>query len=390
LLLKTGTPAKSRKLSKVWYIENKWSCDSCGSSEQLGRHLECTNCGAPKKKDVIDRIGDPDTETPIIDLARVREAKAGANWICEYCGKQERTLHGKCRYCAGEKEIEAETVNSSQRRTGGLRYTPKETLEEQPESVAARIPSVKPRRWWHRRKNQAAAVLIAAVTVMVTWLGYWLFVPMEVDAKVTQVSWEYTKHLKQRETHHGSDWEDSRPSSHFNDQCETRQRGTENCHPYNCNPRQQSSSCRPHECNCSNVCTDQGNGYSSCTQSCSTCYDTCYETVYDTCYEQCPVYDEWCEYDYYTWPIIQTEVSSGVNNHDMKWPILETSQEHQKIESISKYGVKFQDTEDSGEKWDHSPETADEFITYLTGDYWKIKVNRAGMVKPMHKIRVEE
>jgi len=376
---------------RVFYIENKWSCDSCGSPGQLGRHLECANCGAPKKKDVVDRIGDPDTETPIVDLARIREAKAGANWVCEYCGKQERTLNGKCKYCAGEREREAERVNRSQRRTGGLRYEPKATSKEEIKTVATRsqVP-VKRRRWWHRRKNQVVAVAVTIATLASVWFGYWLLVPREVDAKISQISWEYTKHLKQRETHHGSGWEDEMPSSHFNDSCETRQHGTEDCNAHDCNPHQVGHSCNAHDCNCSTQCTDQGNGYSQCSESCSTCYDTCYETEYDTCYDQCDVYEEWCEYDYYTWPIIKTETASGVNNHDMKWPALEKTGENQKIDSISRFEVKFQDIKDDTERWDLHPKDANEFTLYTAGDHWKIKVNRAGMIWPLSKIRAEK
>ena len=364
-------------MSKVWYVENTWSCESCGSSSQKGRHLTCQNCGAPKGAKVVDRIPDPDTAPAVVDSDRLREAKAGRNWVCEYCGK---------RYCAADRQEENPTVERSQGRTGGRAYTPARTRREQRIAEDSEVHSLRPIAWWRHRKNQVIAGICILAVTMLTWCGIWLFKPREVDTQVSQITWKYTKHLKQRETRHGSGWEDNRPSSHFNDSCHTRQRGTRNCHPHQCNPHTESYSCRPHSCNCRNVCTDQGNGYSRCTQQCSTCYDTCTRTVYDTCYDQCPVYDEWCSYDYYTWPTIKTRVNEG-HDHKMKWPTLEAVGPLQKVESISWYEVIFSGDDDS---WKIHPDTAGEFRQYKLGARWKIEVNRAGRVKPLHELKAEQ
>ena len=175
------------------------------------------------------------------------------------------------------------------------------------------------------------------------------------------------------------------PGGAFDVSCVSRQRGTEDCNPYACRQRRESYQCRPRQCNCSNNCVTQSNGYSRCTKSCSTCYDTCYREVHDTCYKQCPVYEDWCTYKYYEWPVI-SEKQDGGDAHEVRWPPMKKTGPHQRIDRHERYLVKFKRDEDV---WKLKPKSLKDFKKYTRGHYWRIKTNRAGMVWPLHRLEAE-
>ena len=381
---------------KTWIVENSWTCKSCKSSVQKGRHTTCQECGAPKGSDVVDRIPNPSSAPRVTDENMLRDAKAGANWVCEYCGKQERNNRGDCTYCAADRGG-VKAVSRSLKGTWksesvkDLRVFHGMDAEEELVDVLSREIALEIDREilsfpWHRRHRRKIKFGLAALVVgLLVWLGLWLFLPHEVDTTVTSTTWEYTMELQQRETRSGEGWDGDRPDSHFNDSCRTKQRGTEDCNPHDCNAHSESYDCNPHDCSCHDVCSDNGNGYSSCHQSCSTCYDSCSRTVYDTCYDQCAVYDQWCEYDYYAWPTILNQRTSG-DDHEVHWPVMPEPKALQRIQSDAKYHVIFTGKEDT---WDIAPKSLNEFTQYTRGTMWKIKVNRAGKVEPLHELKAE-
>jgi hypothetical protein len=374
-------------MADTWIVENTWGCLHCGKTNK-GRHMECQFCGASKTPDIIDRIPDPDIAPRVTDSGQLRDAKAGRNWVCEYCGSQVRNTKGECQTCAAERESDGvDHVVRTQRRTGGKAYFAAPTARKQRQSKQPKVPVTwRSREFWGTNGRWVKVGSVAAALGALVWLGIFLFMPTEVDTTVESTEWKYTQRLQERETRHGESWDDQRPASHFNDSCRTKQRGTEDCNPHDCNPHSESYQCNAHECNCSNVCTDNGNGYSTCSRSCSTCYDTCSRTVYDTCYDQCPVYDQWCSYDYYAWPDRLVRSTSG-SDHEVHWPKMPKPKHLQRIKSESWYEVVFRGEDDS---WKINPETLAEFKTYRKGDRWRIKVNRVGKVEPLRRLTAEQ
>ena len=85
---------------------------------------------------------------------------------------------------------------------------------------------------------------------------------------------------------------------------------------------------------------------------------------------------------------MDTKESAGSDNHDMHWPVLETTRDLQRIKSWQKFRVIF--TLVGGSKtWELKPSSAAEFVLYKTGERWKLEVNRAGKVKPLRRIKAE-
>jgi hypothetical protein len=260
-------------------------------------------------------------------------------------------------------------------------YRTPPVFEDIPEEKEA--PVVKTARKpmnFHVNNNTLLAVFGSIAMALLIGGAVWLFAPHEHNATVSAVHWQYTMELQQRYTRHGSDW--GSPPGAFNVSCERRQHGTEDCHPHDCNAHQVGHDCHGHDCNCHESCEDEGNGYSSCSEDCDTCYDTCYTTEYDTCYNQCPVYDDWCDYDYYQWVHVDTDITSG-NDHEVHWGtrLVTDGSPTQRILTTEEYTVNFVQGEDH---WTYSANTLGNFNRFNVGVVWDVKTNYAGMIWPQH------
>lgn len=424
-----------RYKKKSWIVENTWKCDSCGHTNK-GRHMKCQNCGSPKEKHEKYDTSKNLTAPAVTDTKLLEQAKAGKNWECSYCGGSVRNLFDECAMCGGPKTESAKaktedgvicsvccnpgcsgiceapvevrpgvrlddtmpglqeafsTPTEPEREfvpnTGGYRSAPEhKKVEPAVSSYQNRryeddidVSKFRSRNW----KPFIVAAMILAAILSIVGLAVFIFMPHEEYVIVADTQWVYLAHLQQRESRSGSGWDETVPAGAFNESCHTRQRGTRDCNPYQCNPHQRSYSCNPHECSCHTSCSDLGNGYSSCSETCSTCYDTCYETEYDTCYEQCPVYDDWCTYNYYAWPTIHTERETG-HDHNMREPILNTHPNPpapQRVVREHRFSVTFGGEE---ETWTYTPESVADYNRFERGARWLIEVNHAGGVYPQH------
>jgi hypothetical protein len=342
-------------IKRTYIVEEHWKCIACAEANP-GRFLKCQKCGAPKHKSVEEAVDAEAAE--VSDAALLEKANAGANWICAYCGSQDRTKAGRCGNC-GAKQDEA--------KAGTVTGAPSVGATPAPAALVA-LP-VKKRR---------TGLFVALGLLGSCGLGVGMCVmPHEKAAKVASTHWVYTVDLEHRELTHGSGF--NAPSDAFNKRCEQRQNGTHNCEPYSCNSHSVNENCRPHDCNCHKVTHSKGNGFSEVQEVCSTCYDQCPKTVQDTCYHQCPTYAQWCSYDAYQWNKLRTEKAEG-DSAETHWPSGSEAQgPDQRAQKHEAYEVVF---DANGERYTHAPESLAEFRKYTRGASWKVKVNAAGTVWP--------
>ncbi|HEX6041078.1 Ran-binding zinc finger domain-containing protein [Longimicrobium sp.] len=82
--------------------EGRWDCPSCGSVRIYGRHVDCPGCGKPRPAGVRFYLaaGAP----AITDPEQLREAQAGADWICNHCAASNRALLAHCGGCGAPRE----------------------------------------------------------------------------------------------------------------------------------------------------------------------------------------------------------------------------------------------------------------------------------------------
>ena len=76
--------------------EEKWRCLRC-STINLGRNLHCLTCGVKRDDDVEFFL---ETDAAVVaDENLLKQAGAGADWICRYCGGNNRAFDKQCSNC---------------------------------------------------------------------------------------------------------------------------------------------------------------------------------------------------------------------------------------------------------------------------------------------------
>jgi hypothetical protein len=416
-------------MSETWIVENTWLCPTC-QAQNRGRYMRCQTCGQDRPKESQDIIPNPDSAPQVSDTELLALAYQAPNWECHFCHSQTRDQYGKCQVCGAENNKSSNDLNVLSTHPSPQPEPAAAGMEQQDPEVDQTLVttsgSVKGKSYWiiplkpftmpldqferecknglKQSKNKLKqfkrrftsterlhfwikrnktklfwAVGISTALGLLIGLLIYLIVPRIVLAPVTSLYWKRTTTIEQRFTKSGEGW--GSPIGAFNSSCHTRQRGTENCHPRQCNPHSQTYNCNPRQCNCSNSCTSNKNGFSTCSRSCSTCYSSCSRTVYDTCYDQCPVYDNWCIYNYYSWDQVFSSKASGIN-HKVYWPKVPELKPLQRYHYEQSYGAIFKIEHD---EWNFVTANVTEFNRYNVKDVWKIKVNRAGSVWPLEK-----
>jgi hypothetical protein len=84
------------------YIEMTWACSAC-AERNLGRHVACQRCGKAKTTEEYEMPADVEQAASVQDAELLRMAAAGANWVCRYCGSDQRRFDGECARCGGER-----------------------------------------------------------------------------------------------------------------------------------------------------------------------------------------------------------------------------------------------------------------------------------------------
>lgn len=190
----------------------------------------------------------------------------------------------------------------------------------------------------------AKLTLGASIIIVIIWFLCWLLVPHEKIAKVVGINWSYRSDLRQKTLAHDSGW--GSPFGSFNVSCRRRYYGDEDCNPHRC-------------------------------------YDSFGTGTYRTCYNRCSVYKDWCEYDYYVWPIIKTVETYG-SAHDEHWPEL-TAGPDQRIDKTERYRVTFI----AEDEWTYRTDVLNDFLRFNLDTFWRIKVNKLKMVTPLQLLQPE-
>jgi len=230
------------------------------------------------------------------------------------------------------------------------------------------------------------------------FLMVWLFTPNSTVTNVDTMTWSREKILQERHSYAGEGWRSQAPAEVYSwDHCETRQSGTENCHPHDCNCHDVNYECNctggnSYDCNCttdpgcSTTCSSNNNGSATCTErcsprtSCSRCTtprvcSQCSRRECSTCYDQCPVYAEWCSYHYYQWDQIGQARTAG-NGHGAVWPDLDVRGPFQRILTSEEYTVRFTDLR-SERTWVRTYSFS-AYERFNIGQHWNTEWTRAG------------
>ncbi len=287
----------------------RWDCPTCGTKMVLGPETRCPNCGASRPKDV--RFYLPTDAEIVRDEARLREAKAGVDWICGHCETQNKAGDPLCNSCGNPRDETSQDINL-QTRDYGLDEVPTTSFERQDEPM-------EPPRAIRRNtgRNLGRWLLVGALFLVVSW-GLLRAFPQEIQVRVEGFRWERNIQMLHYEPRSYEDW--STPSGAF-DVSSFRA-----IHHYNDVLRGYETRTRTVQVQVGSeqyVCgqQDMGNGYFQDVYCNRPIYENREETYQEPIYDHIPVYATKYRYTIMEW-IKHPEnlLRSAAQDHDPQWP----------------------------------------------------------------------
>ncbi len=82
----------------------RWDCNVCGHKGNPGPSLHCESCGAPRPKNVKFYL--PEDAEIVKDEEKIKEAEAGPDWICDFCGAHNKATSQVCESCGAAKNYQ--------------------------------------------------------------------------------------------------------------------------------------------------------------------------------------------------------------------------------------------------------------------------------------------
>ncbi|MBW3570752.1 MAG: hypothetical protein KY467_06575 [Gemmatimonadetes bacterium] len=331
--------------------EGRWDCPTCGSRGLLGRDLACSGCGNRRPEGI--RFYLPDDAPQVTDAARLAEARAGADWICEHCGVSARATQDRCPGCGAARG------GSPEQQTHEHRFA------EPPDEPAAAAPRPRKRRW------KGPAALAAIIGGLVWWNG-----PVEVTATVAAKDWARAVEVQEYRTVQEEDWSvpsGGRQTRSFRAVRDYRQV----LERYETRTRQVServqTGTRTYTCGQ----RDLGNGYFEDVTCTEPQYTTHYrdETYQEPVYRREPVYDTKYAYQIERWLPDDTVWARGDASKEPAWPAVPAGRNRREGARIQRYLLRFSDGE--GKTYEREV-TADQFQRYRQGQPVTLRMKRGG------------
>jgi len=197
--------------------------------------------------------------------------------------------------------------------------------------------------------TEKTKVILTGTTIFVTtvlcgWFGWYMGHTRPKPYQVVHTCWVASTYLKVKTLRHDSGWGKPWGSGNFNVKCERRHKGTEDCH-----------------------CYRDTNGW----EVCSTC----------------DVYDDWCEWDYYAWPIMDTKEKRGDPDEKPDWILIPYEPPDQRVEMELEFEVLFKSEEGSNRPY-LAPSLA-ELREYTVHEWWEVGINRVGKFVPIQLLTGE-
>ncbi|HYG65580.1 MAG TPA: Ran-binding zinc finger domain-containing protein [Thermoanaerobaculia bacterium] len=257
--------------------EGKWRCPYC-STVNRGRDLVCSGCGSTRDEDVKFFLEEEAPE--VTDAALLAQARAGADWLCQFCETSNPPSATDCGNCGAEKGT-----------------SPSRPVLEIPAVPASPLPAAPPASPTSRKGGCGRWLLLGGLLLLLLLAGVCFLETRRTEEPVTVTGfgWERTVEVQAWRTVRDSAWEGEVPAG-----ARVVSRSREVHHT----EREQVGTERV------KVGTrDLGNGF--------------FEDVYEDrpVYEERPVHRDRVTYEVERWVPVRTERAQG-SDRSPSWPAL--------------------------------------------------------------------
>lgn len=397
----------------TYQVEMWWTCNSC-KSDNRGRYKQCQVCGKAKEGEVFFDKEDLGPEAAVTDPELLKQALAGSDFECKFCGSHNRRDNGDCSECGALQGESRNTITKWDNGEVGPAGSGMNALEEakslskefvsqptKPMPVKKRVlaqskePVVEPEESikipldFNHVKITAIVLLVAAILGIG---GYFLFRTRIIDAQVDSVSWVHFVNVERYQKVSDAGFDDQIPG----DAVDVVPMGERHHHyvkefshveTYSCDkPCGEDCHTTPKHCNTTpKHCTSNKNGFKTCSggdrvcsggdRVCKTkyCSTTCKRDIYKDVSVKRP-YFQW---RVWRWKHDRTVTETGNDNNPV-WPSTEkvNLQDKERTNQSVDYRVWFIDQD--GDKHSYTPDSEAEFRALVPGTKKKIKVRLIG------------
>lgn len=351
----------------VGYVHLEWQCPAC-STRNKGVDKICRNCGAAQPEDVeFEQVAQ---ETLIEDEKLIKQAQAGADVHCPFCGTRNPATATQCSQCLAE--LGEATIRESGQVVGAYQQKPVPDVicthcgTANPGTAVscsqcgATLPKIarpkptqpRPKARRATRMSGTARFVMFGILGLVVIGCIALFIlssrTEDIVGEVQDVSWEYSVMVEALTPVEAQDWQDRLPAD------------------------AQVLSCREE------VRRVQPNPAPNSIEVCGTPYTIDTGTGVGQVVQDCEyqVYDNLCSYTVLAWREFDLVSLTG-DDFEPQWPNPSLSQDQRVGESTEQYEVYFNA---DGRTYTYRPDDFFEFTQFEEGGRWILQVNALGNV----------
>lgn len=188
--------------------EGKWRCPRC-SNANLGRFLHCQTCGTKRDDDVQFFLDDENAV--LSDAELLRQANAGADWICQYCGGNNRAFDQNCTSCGSARSAENKQLREETRDAG-------DWTESAQRAAVLNSQNAPPGKSFFGSRLFKIALLGAGAlgALFVVLFGVLIYISTleySTDLEVVGLEWQRTIKLEEYKTVRETAWEGEVPAA---------------------------------------------------------------------------------------------------------------------------------------------------------------------------------
>ncbi|HCF62281.1 MAG TPA: hypothetical protein DFS52_30355 [Myxococcales bacterium] len=305
--------------------EGRWDCPQCGNQGNRGSELKCPACGRVRAEEVQFYAAEDAAE--VTDEAALARAKAGADWICEFCGATTPADQKRCRGCSADRTEKRRAVKE---------------LLDRPEAPA---PAPK--------KKSKAGLVLAGIGLLAIAGGLLLCRAKEASMTLAGVSWERTVEVEKYTTVVEEHWRDRLPEGA---RILSTERKLERTDKVQTGTRPVTKTVEEKvQTGTKKVKVgkkDLGNGYFEDLFKEEPVYETRQRTVTEDepVYRDDPVYADWCRYEIDKWVKDRVEKASGADKSP-DWPAVAATDKQRPGKKVETYRALFKDADGEEHEW---------------------------------------
>lgn len=284
----------------------RWDCPVCGQIGNLGNAVSCPSCGSPRGKDVQFYL--PENTDEVTEEKLIQEANSGVDWLCDYCGSDNKATATTCKSCGNERskdDIDRSVKEFSLDETPHSNPTKRKKQVIEPESLQKKTPGFK-------SKGLMIIIGIILITVII------FLMPRSFKVEVIKHTWYRSIEIENNKLVTEEDWSTPANAVEVKNSFRAIHHYNQVLSHYETKYRSVQVKVGSERYVCGQI--DMGNGYFQDKYCDRPIYDSRQESYQSPVYRSVPVYATKYRYTIYRW-IKDHDIDAQGEDQNAKWPV---------------------------------------------------------------------